>query len=447
MQKFLYKQEINKTLRLATPIVIAQLGVVMMGVSDDIIVGKLLGKTALGAAGIALSIAFLIASVFVGGISAVAPLVSKAQAEQNPAEIKHLFVASTWSALIFSVLLGLIGYITVQYFEIFEQTPAITAMAKPFLGIIVISHIPLFLFVAFKQVSDGLGHTRVAMLVTIAGIVFNIVFNYVLILGKFGFPALGVNGAAYSTLITRALMALILYNYLLKNHRFDAIFKQVIHFERVKTLVIQISKLMFGGLQFAFEVAAFSFGIIMMGWLGEDQLAAHQIVINLASLTYMMASGLGFGSGIRVGEGRGLKDVHKIRVSGNVAFLLVTLFMSACMLIMIVFKEPLVTLYISDPDVLLIATQLIIVAAIFQVSDGVQVVAAGILRGLSDVNIPTIITLFAYWIVALPLGYYLGFTQKMGGVGIWLGFLAGLTASAVMLSSRFYYLLKKMKYG
>ena len=199
------------------------------------------------------------------------------------------------------------------------------------------------------------------------------------------------------------------------------------------------------GLQFFFEIAAFSLAVIMMGWLGENQLAAHQIAINVASTTYMMASGLGIAGGIRVGEGRGLKNVRKIRFSGNVALLLVTIFMTAMMLVILVFNRFLVELYIADNEVIVIAMRLMIVAAIFQLSDGIQVVSLGILRGISDVNIPTWITMFAYWAISLPLGYLLAFNLKMDAIGIWFGLLAGLTVSAVLLTARFYFLIKKMK--
>jgi MATE family multidrug resistance protein len=199
------------------------------------------------------------------------------------------------------------------------------------------------------------------------------------------------------------------------------------------------------GLQFFFEIAAFSLAVIMMGWLGENQLAAHQIAINVASTTYMMASGLGIAGGIRVGEGRGLKDVRKIRFSGNVALLLVIIFMTIMMLLIFVFNRFFVELYISDNEVIKIAMQLMLVAAIFQLSDGIQVVSLGILRGIADVNIPTWITMFAYWVISLPLGYFLAFKMEMDAIGIWVGLLAGLTVSAVLLTGRFYFLIKKMK--
>lgn len=442
-----YQEEIKKTFLLAMPIVIAQLGVILMGVTDNIMVGRYIGKIGLGSAGIANSISFLIASIGIGGLSVIAPLISKAKAERNIPEINRLFRAGIKVSLWFSLILGIIGFICIYYFEIFQQSPEINQQAPGFMAIIVISNIFMFVFAAAKQLSDGLSRTYVAMMITVFGLIFNIIFNYILINGHFGFPKMGLNGAAISTLLTRIVMLIALLFYLFRTKTF----KKYLHTKYksliTNDLVVMIFKIgVPSGLQFFFEIAAFSLAVIMMGWLGENQLAAHQIAINVASTTYMMASGLGIAGGIRVGEGRGLRDVEKIRFSGNVALLLVIIFMTAMMLIILIFNRFFVELYISDIEVIEIALKLMLVAAVFQLSDGVQVVSLGILRGISDVNVPTWITMFAYWGLSLPLGYFLAFNLKMDAIGIWIGLLAGLTASAVLLTLRFYFLIKKMRH-
>lgn len=441
-----YQEEIKKTFLLALPIVIAQLGVVLMGVTDNIIVGRYIGKIGLGSSGIANSMSFLIASIGMGGLSVVAPLISKAKAERNIPEINRLFRAGIKVSLWFSLILGIVGFVCIYFFEVFQQSPEINAQAPAFMAIIIVSNVFMFVFAAAKQLSDGLSRTYVAMMITVLGLIFNLIFNIILINGYLGFPKMGLIGAAISTLITRILMMLALFAYLFNTKTF----KKYLHVKykslQTNDLVLMIFKIgVPSGLQFFFEIAAFSLAVIMMGWLGENQLAAHQIAINVASTTYMMASGLGIAGGIRVGEGRGLKDVRKIRFSGNVALLLVVIFMTAMMLVILVFNRFLVELYISDNEVIEIAVKLMLVAAVFQLSDGVQVVSLGILRGITDVNIPTWITMFAYWGLSLPLGYLLAFTLEMDAIGIWFGLLAGLTASAVLLTIRFYYLIKKMK--
>jgi MATE family multidrug resistance protein len=441
-----YQEEIKKTFLLALPIVIAQLGVVLMGVTDNIMVGRYIGKVGLGSAGIANSMSFLIASIGIGGLSVVAPLISKAKAERNIVEINRLFRAGIQVALWFSLILGVVGFICIYFFEIFQQSPEINLQAPTFMAIIIVSNAFMFVFAAAKQLSDGLSRTYVAMMITVLGLVLNLIFNIVLINGYLGFPKMGLNGSAASTLITRILMMIAMFAYLFNTKTF----KKYLHVKykslKVNDLVLIIFKIgVPSGLQFFFEIAAFSLAVIMMGWLGENQLAAHQIAINVASTTYMMASGLGIAGGIRVGEGRGLKDVRKIRFSGNVALLLVIIFMTTMMLLIFVFNRFFVELYISDNEVIKIAMQLMLVAAIFQLSDGIQVVSLGILRGIADVNIPTWITMFAYWVISLPLGYFLAFKMEMDAIGIWVGLLAGLTVSAVLLTGRFYFLIKKMK--
>ncbi len=441
-----YQEEIKKTFSLALPIVIAQLGVVLMGVTDNIIVGRYIGKIGLGSSGIANSMSFLIASIGMGGLSVVAPLISKAKAERNVQEINRLFRAGIKVSLWFSLILGIVGFVCIYYFEIFQQSPEINAQAPAFMAIIILSNAFMFVFAAAKQLSDGLSRTYVAMLITVLGLIFNLFFNIILINGYWGFPKMGLIGAAISTLITRILMMLALFAYLFNTKTF----KKYLHVKYKSLQTNDLVRMIFkigvpSGLQFFFEIAAFSLAVIMMGWLGENQLAAHQIAINVASTTYMMASGLGIAGGIRVGEGRGLRDVRKIRFSGNVALLLVLVFMAAMMLVILLFNRFLVELYISDKEVIAIAMKLMLVAAVFQLSDGVQVVSLGILRGITDVNIPTWITMFAYWGLSLPLGYLLAFNLNMDAIGIWFGLLAGLTASAVLLTIRFYYLIKKMK--
>ena len=441
-----YEDEIKKTFFLALPIVVAQLGVVLMGVTDNIMVGRYIGKIGLGAAGIANSIAFLIASIGIGGLSVVAPLISKAKAERNISEINRLFRAGIVVSLWFGLVLGLIGGVCIYFFDIFQQSPEINRQAPMFMAIIILSNVFMFVFAAAKQLSDGLSRTYVAMIITVIGLILNLVFNILLINGYAGLPKLGLNGSATSTLITRILMMFAMLAYLYNNSAFTRYLKSKYNDLKINDLVVSIFKIgVPSGLQFFFEIAAFSLAVIMMGWLGENQLAAHQIAINVAATTYMMAAGLGVAGGIRVGEGRGLKSTHKIRISANVALLLVMAFMATMMLLLFVFNRFVVELYISDVEVIKIAMQLMIIAAVFQLSDGIQVVSLGVLRGISDVNIPTWITMFAYWGVALPLGYFLGFSMKLDAIGIWIGLLAGLTISAILLTFRFYQLIKKMK--
>ena len=199
------------------------------------------------------------------------------------------------------------------------------------------------------------------------------------------------------------------------------------------------------GLQFIFEVGAFSTAAIMMGWIGVNALAAHQIAINLASISYMMASGLSAAAMVRVGNQLGKRDISKLREVGFSIFGMVTVFMSVFAILFLLLKNYMPLLYIDDPQVIKMAASLLIIAGIFQISDGLQVVALGALRGLSDVKIPTLVTLLAYWVVGLPLGYFLAFKLHWNELGIWIGLLIGLTLTAIMLLYRFNSLSSKLR--
>lgn len=443
MLKTDFLAEIRTNIKLSIPIVMAQLGFVLMGVTDNIMVGQLLGATALGSAGIANSLAFLIGSVAIGGMSVVAPLVSKAKAERNPAEINRLFRASIWVATGFSVVLSTVGFLSAYFFEIFRQ-PEITNQQTPiFLVIIILSNIPQFYFLAMKQVSDGLSFTNVAMMVTFGGLLFNVFLNYVFIKGVGFLPVMGLNGAALSTLFTRILMLGGILLYLYRQRKFKRYFLRSYGSLPIRSLINEIYALSIpSGLQLFFEIGAFSFAVIMMGWLGETEMAAHQVAINIVATTYMMALGIAIAGGIRVGEGRGLRNPSRILMSGNVTFILVAAFMLCSITGILLFDSSLTRLFIKNEKVIALAVELLFVAALFQLSDGLQAAGLGALRGLSDVNIPTVITFVAYWAIALPVGYLLGFRYDLGAVGIWLGLLGGLTFSAFFLIIRFYWLLR-----
>lgn len=437
MFKDRFKKELKTTIKLAVPIIIAQLGVVLMGVTDNVMVGRLLGKVPLGASGIANSIAFLISSLAVGGMSVVAPMVSKYYAEKDPKGIKELYVSTMWVTGIFSVVLTAMGYVAYANFKWFQQPDIINQTSPAFLLILILSNIPLYYFISLKQFSDGLSQAKVAMMITTFGLGFNIVVNYLLITGTTWWAPMGLLGAAYATFLTRLLMAVLLFAYFKYSKSFSHYFSNL-SFIFNKDLVSEILKRSIpGGSQFFFEIAAFSFAVIMMGWISETALAAHQIAINIASTTYMMATGISFAGGIRVGEAWGQRSPKGIRTAGYASYFLVLAFMGISMILILLFDNELLGFYIDDHEVIAAAVPLLAIAAFFQLSDGFQVVGLGVLRGLSDIKIPTIITFVAYWCVALPLGYFLGFKFGFKAQGIWWGLLVGLSLSGVFLYARF----------
>ncbi|GAB2600105.1 MATE family efflux transporter [Spirosoma areae] len=435
-----YRAELTDTLRLSIPIIIAQLGVVLMGVTDNLFVGRLLGAVPLGAAGLANSLSFLMSSIGVGGLSVVAALVSKAHSQNDPAAVNRLFRAGLRVAALLSIVLGGLSTVLAYNFDLFGQTPEVTRLTHTFMLILSVSLLPLLLFVAARQLCDGLRYPRVAMVITLSALLINALFNYVLIKGIGPFPAMGLMGSATATLLSRLFMAGAMLLYIYRNSRFADYLK--VSFTSLSTgkEVWEILRLGIpGGLTFFFEVATFALAVVIVGWLGEDRLAAHQIAINMASVTYMMATGISSAAAIRVSAAVGRQSREGVWRAGMAAFALSVGFMGLMALLFLTANDWLVTLYIRDnPDVMRIAASLVIIAGFFQLSDGVQVVALGGLRGLSDVNVPTLITLVTYWGMALPLSYVLAFPFGMDAIGVWIGLLAGLTLAAILLTWRFF---------
>lgn len=441
-----YRSEFTDTIRLSVPIIIAQLGVVLMGVTDNLFVGRLLGAVPLGAAGLANSLSFLMSSIGVGGLSVVAALVARANSQNDAAAVNRLFRAGLRVATLLSVVLGGLSVLLAYNFDLFGQSPEVTHLSRDFMLILSASLLPLLIFVAARQLCDGLRYPRVAMVITLSALAINALFNYVLITGVGPLPRMGLMGSATATLLSRLFMAGAMLLYVYRASPFRPYLVKTYRALATKTEAETILRLGIpGGLTFFFEVATFSLAVVIVGWLGEDRLAAHQIAINMASVTYMMATGISSATAIRVGAAVGRGSREGVFRAGVAAFMLSVAFMSLAALLFLTTNDWLVSLYIRDnPDVMRLAAALVIMAGFFQLSDGVQVVALGGLRGLSDVNVPTLITLFSYWIVALPLSYILAFPFKLDAVGVWIGLLAGLTIAAVLLTWRFFRRVKRV---
>lgn len=440
-----YRPELADTVRLSIPIVIAQLGVILMGVTDNLFVGRLLGAVPLGAAGLSNSLSFLLTSIGVGGLSVVAALVSQAKGRNEDADINKLFRAGLRVAVLLGVILGGLSVLMAFFFDVFGQSAEVTRLARNFMLVLSASILPLLVFVGARQLCDGLRYPRVAMFITMSALVLNALFNYVLIKGIGPFPEMGLQGSATATLLSRIYMAIAMLLYVYKSGLFTTYLQPVFNALPVQADVKHILRLgLPGGMTFFFEVATFSLAQVMVGWLGDVQLAAHQIALNMASTTYMMATGISSAAAIRVGAAVGRESKTGIRRAGVAAFILSIVLMGAFATLFLTANNWLVDLYIRDnPAVSSVAASLLIMAGFFQLSDGIQVVGIGSLRGIADVNVPTWITLFSYWIVALPTSYFFAFTMGMNVEGVWIGLLTGLTLAAVLLTARFFRLIRR----
>jgi len=439
-----YKEHFSKNFILAYPVVLSQLGHIMVSVFDSLMVGQI-GTIPLAAASLGNSI-FTIVLVFGLGVSySITPLIAAADGRRNYTRISLLLLNGLISNVLLGILLFIVGYLLSPYITLLDQPANVVEMAVPYINILFFSMIPLMVFQAFRQFAEGLSFTKQAMYISIVANSLNVVLNYILIYGKLGFAPMGLVGAGWATFISRVVMALMMAGYILYARRFE-VFRHYlrlrhlsfIHMYRIFKLGLPISG------QMIFEMGAFSFSAIMIGWLGAKELAAHQIAINVASVTYMMASGIAAAATIRVGNQKGLGNIRAMEVAGLSSFAMGALFMTGSGLLMVLGNKLIPMLYIDDPQVIQLASTLLIIAALFQISDGVQVVGLGALRGLEDVRIPSLISLVAYWVIGLPVGFVLSFKLGMGVSGIWTGLLVGLSVAAILLFLRFKALSKQL---
>lgn len=436
-----YREDLKATIKLSYPITIGQLGVVLMSVIDNVMVGRL-GANPLAASSIANAIFFILVITGLGTVAIITPLVATNHGKQNNDECGVLLSAGIKVALFMGIIFIGIAYLLVQHFHLFKQPTAVVPLATEYLLIIAFSAVPMMLFRAVKHFSEGLSATKPAMYVTYASVGINILLNWVLIYGNLGFPALGLAGAGYATLLTRIFMTAGLFWYVFSRTSFRPYLREFSWFKNTyaQTQII-LKQGLPTGFQHFFEVSAFAGAAIMVGWLGAKPLAAHQIALNLVSVTYMAATGFSVAGSIRVGNAYGEDNPAQIFKAGTSAFILSSAFMIVCLIVLFLFNQSLVQLYISDQEVVDIAVTLVVIAGFFQISDGIQVVGLGVLRGIGDVNIPTIITLISYWVVAVPVGYFLCFEWHWGAKGMWIGLSLGLAIAAVFLTLRFYQLV------
>jgi multidrug resistance protein, MATE family len=436
------RQHIKETVLLSLPLVATQIGHVFTGMADNYFLGQI-GKTEL-AAGVFSNGIFVLLLVFCIGMSfASTPLVSSAYIKGDVQRKALLFKNALILNLIVSVIAFLLLFFLSPLMIYLGQPQDVVELAKPFFSVLVFSMIPVSLFFTCKQYAEGLSNTRAAMYISIIGNLLNIVLNYCLIYGKWGLPELGYMGAAWATFIARCFMGGAFLWYVFINPKTNDI-KQF--FSKVKVggeALRSLRKIGINtGMQFTFEVAAFVIALFMAGTFGKEQIDSHGIAITLASFTYMFASGIASASTIRVSSFAAKQNKPELKRAGNIAVLLVLLCMGIFALIFVIFSHWLPSLFTKDPEILKLSSSLLLIAAVFQLFDGLQVTSIGILRGMEDVKFPTYVTLIGYWVLALPLAYFLGFTCKLEVIGIWWALTFSLIFAGVVLYWRFWKLTK-----
>lgn len=433
----MFKNDIKRTLLLSLPIVVGQLGQMFMQVVDNIMVGKL-GAGALAASSIANALFMLIMVVGFGLTMAITPLTAIAYGAGKDKECGVILRQGIIVNLFSGLLLCGITFLFSECIQYLKQPDDIVGPASLYMKVLGLSMLPLMLFQSYRQFAEGVSFLKPAMIITVLANLVNILANWMFIFGNLGVPSLGLTGAGIATISSRIFMAAALMVVIMKSSkmkRFDpSLNYRKIDFPMMRRL---LSIGLPAGCQYFFEVSAFTASSVMIGWMGTVALAAHQIALNLASISFMVAMGVSSAATIRVSNAVGRKNIQNTRTAGFSAAILCAGFMAGAGLVFILFRFFLPTLYISDKEVIDISASLLVIVAFFQISDGTQAVGLGILRGITDMKIPTLITLAAYWLMGLPSGYILAFKFNMGIHGVWYGLLISLTVSALFMMIRF----------
>ncbi|WP_317899960.1 MATE family efflux transporter [Aurantibacillus circumpalustris] len=441
-RNFFKNYHIRDTIHLAWPLVATQVGHILTGMVDNIFLGRL-GSTE-QAAGILSNNLFMLLMVFAIGFSyATTPLTTSAHEKNDLYRKASLFKNSLFLNFTVALVCFIFWFLGSGLLNYMKQPQEVVVMAVPYFNVIIFSILPVSLFFACKQYCEGLSNTRMALIISLTGNAINVVLNYLLIYGEFGFPELGYMGAAWASFYARLFMGAAFVILIFRSPVTRSINKV---YTKVKVNWKDLADLWKIGfntaMQFTFEVAAFVIAGLMAGAFGKEQIDAHGIALNIAAFTYMFASGISSAVTIRVGIYKAKGNWSEIKSASNAAFKLVLWVMGFFGASFIVFNKFLPMAFSTENNIIEMASGLLIIAAMFQLFDGMQVTIIGILRGLEDVRIPTLVTLIGYWIIALPLAYFLAFTLKMEITGIWIALLASLFSVALGLYWRLNYLIK-----
>ncbi|APZ47639.1 MATE family multidrug exporter [Polaribacter reichenbachii] len=441
-----YTSEFQYNWKLAAPVMLGMLGHTFVAFIDNIMVGQL-GTAELAAVSLGNSFMFIAMSIGIGFSTAITPLIAEADASDNLEQARATFKNGLFLCTSLGILLFLMVFFAKPLMYLMQQPKEVVELAIPYLDLVAFSLIPLIIFQAIKQFSDGMSMTKYPMYATLIANIVNVVLNYLFIFGKFGFPELGIVGAAYGTLASRIIMVIYLWLLLKNKTRSKRIISNLKFFVLDVLMIKKIINLgSLSAMQMFFEVAIFTAAIWLSGLLGKNPQAANQIALNLSSMTFMVAMGLSVASMIRVGNQKGLQNFKELRRIAFSIFFLGLILATVFAILFFLFHKIMPTIYVDLDDkvnyvdnleVITIASKLLIAAAFFQISDSIQVLVLGALRGLQDVKIPTILTFISYWCVGFPVSYYFGAAERLGSFGIWLGLLAGLSTASVLLFIRF----------
>ena len=427
---------------------LTQLGASLVGLFDSIMVGRY-ATVDLAAVSFSNALFFTVMVFAMGALMGLTPLVgiqvgslSSDSSHDEQSNIRSLIASFFQNGMLFTVLLSFLSLVLlggcIPFLHCFGQDPEVVQAARPYYTLIVLSIIPFLFFTFFKQFLEGLGNTAVAMVITLVMNGLNIFLNWLFIYGNWGCPELGATGAGIGSLVARVGMPVcfVLVMYLRKEWRG---YLSSIRWQSFRLSVIkELTKIGFPiGVQTLMETIAFTAAFVFIGWISKEALAAHQIANQMCDMTFMVILGIGSATTIRVSHQLGANHLEGVRMASNASIHLVLLINAVGAAVMIGLRHQIPMLFTKDQEVIAIASQLIALAGVLQFADGLQVVAASMLRGITDVKVPMVIAMFSYSIVCISIGLFLAFPMGMGAVGIWIGFVVGLSVAAICLHTRF----------
>ncbi len=434
-----YRREVVTTGRLAVPIIIGQLAQMATGFTDTVMAGRI-SPLDLGAIAVGTNLWILPFLFCLGLLMALSSMVSHYYGARRYADIRDLMQQSLWLALVLAVLCVISVRGLTNLLPLLQLDADISRVSTDYVKAVSWGLPAVIGYLVLRFLSEGIGYTKPMMLIQLVGLVLNALLNYVFMFGKLGVPAMGAVGAGWATAIVMWLNLLLLLLYVANHHRFRTIW----HSSKVKrdwSRTLEAVKL---GLPIAIglsaEVSLFAAISLLMGKIGILEVAAHQVAINFASMAFMIPLGIGAATTIRVGHamGEGLHRQVKFRGLTGISLAIACTLLTAS--VMLLLPEAIVAIYTDDVEVRNIAVSLLFMAAIFQLSDGIQIASNGALRGMKDTFQPMLVTVAVYWLFGLPLSWYLGFTRGFGPQGLWMGLVASLTLAAIWLVWRFLYL-------
>ncbi|GAT33868.1 multidrug resistance protein, MATE family [Terrimicrobium sacchariphilum] len=426
-------QENRRTLALAFPIAAGNAGQMLMGVADTVMVGQV-GVVALAACAFANTVLAVPLVFGFGFLSGVSVRTSHAFGADKPDSAGQALKWGAVLALATGILVALLIQCGVPLLPLLGQSPEVNRACVTFLLLCAWSVIPVYLTSAAKSYAEALGHPWEPFWIMMGGVLLNIFLNWVFIYGNLGAPALGLEGAGVATLISRIVTMLGVVTFILSSQEF-ARYRPHNPFDfRDRAEIRSLIKIgLPAGTMHLAEVGGFSFGSVMMGWAGVVPLAAHQIAITCAATVFMIPLGVSQAVAVRIGQARGAKASERFLPIAIGAQSVVVSLMFLSTLVFVLGGHWIARAFVSDPAVVALTTKLLLLAGIFQIVDGIQIVCSGALRGFEDTRVPMFIGIFSYWAVALPISYFLAFHTGIGPAGVWIGFVVGLWVAAVSL--------------